>query len=162
MSEHEQDRWWNAVTIDEMRGSADLIQRFLSLEDAPSQASGDHLARAVALQVLLVDDQAIERIVRSATARTDELLAAINEGNVPLTGPGSKLEGWLDRRLALATALNASLAYLPQGMREPNRAWIDELQAESIQLIQARTIAVVRANPPAPITLQRRRDPSER
>ena len=87
--------WWSSLTVAELRRSADVIAEFTREGASPSSISIEQFARALALQVLLVEPDTIEKLIANAVERCEAYLPALGPGDDPVRQ--QLMDAWVGR-----------------------------------------------------------------
>jgi len=119
-----EELWWQSVSLAELGRADAVIDSYVQLSTEAVEQTIRQFARAVALRILCIDAEGLDRLIAWANAGSDAC-----ESESQLDAPGQNIdqfEVWLVRRSNIGRGLEACTVLLPNLLRQ---AAEEEIQA---------------------------------
>ena len=112
------DAWWLTTSLTELKSSATVIEQFTRETKEPPLVSREAFARAMALQMLCVDEGVLDAVMDHADAISERLRSQLQPDRDmrerKAFGP------WLDRLEEIGRGLLRCAELLPDDLRDKN------------------------------------------
>lgn len=111
-----EELWWQSVTLAELGRADPAIDSYVQLSTEAVEQTIRQFARAVALRILCINAEGLDRLIAWANAGSDAC-----ESESQLDAAGQKIdlfEAWLIRRRNIGRGLEACTVLLPNLLRQ--------------------------------------------